>query len=629
MSSAHWDACGENLLLTGPLLGPDEDWKRRFRASRYLFQIAEDNPDRVLVASNETGMFELYALDIRNNTMSQVTRRPSGTIFGKVSPDGSHVYYVDDKLGNETGHVVRVPFGPLSPSPQDMTPNIPEYTLVDPFVDSDNSQMGLTIPGPDGFSTFIIDISGSHPGDPVLIRRGTKSSGGPLFSKDGKLCVIWSADRFGGLDHTLLAYEAKPGQQIAELADDFSRVEEAAFSPLPGDSRLLANSNRSGETRPLIWDPVKGTRSDLPVSQIPGDVKGLSWSPSGKMILLYQTHKAATRLWTYDLETQEAAMVRHPDGTIGAAQFRTEGSVLFSWQDSTNPPRLMEVGLSGNERPRIHLAPKDVPKSWPWRTVSFHSSDGQEIQGWVATPPGAGPFPTILDTHGGPTSVQLNVFAPRAQVWLDHGFAYLSVNYRGSTTFGKDFEKKINGDLGHWEVEDMVAGRRWLIENGISAPDMVFLTGWSYGGYLTLHAMGLYPKLWAGGMGGVVVADWVSQYEDEPDEMRGYDVALLGGTLDEKRERFVNASPLTYIENLTSPLLIIQGKRDVRDPPRQVEIYEKRAHELRKDVEVIWFETGHAGSGLDMNLVVSHHEAMLRWMYKVLDQKGRMDAQGS
>jgi len=166
-----------------------------------------------------------------------------------------------------------------------------------------------------------------------------------------------------------------------------------------------------------------------------------------------------------------------------------------------------------------------------------------------------------------------------------------------------------------------VAGRQWLVKNGIALPDQIFLTGWSYGGYLTLQAMGVRPDLWAGGMGGVVVADWVSEYDDEPEAMRGYDVALHGGTPAEKRQEYEKASPINYIEQLAAPLLIIQGRNDVRDPPRQVELYEAKAKALRKDVTVVWFDTGHAGSGVDVELAITHHETMLKWMHKVISDK--------
>src|SRR5207249_7839956 len=143
------------------------------------------------------------------------------------------------------------------------------------------------------------------------------------------------------------------------------------------------------------------------------------------------------------------------------------------------------------------ISSEDVPPGRPWRSVSFPSSDGTPIQGWLALPEGAGPFPTILETHGGPTAVMMESFDPSCQMWLDHGFAYLTINYRGSTTFGKEFLEKIWGNVGYWEVEDMVAARAWLVGQGITKADQVFLTGWSYGGYLTLQALGTYPALWA------------------------------------------------------------------------------------------------------------------------------------
>lgn len=609
-------------MLPEPILRDDAEWKRRFFLPRIHIQVARGNPNHALVTSNDSGIYELYAYDLSSNSLRRATNRPSGTIYGTISPDGRDLYYIDDKQGNETGHIVRIPFDGSGEKPQDMTPSLPEYALVQPSVDSNSSRLGLTVPGPEGFDSFVVNISGWSVGKPRIINRGRKMSFGPAFSQDGKVSVVASAERFGGQDFTLISFDTETGQRLSELADESSRIELAEFSPKRGDQRILAMSNRSKVMRPLVWDAVKGTRTDLDVSTLEGDVIALDWSPDATNVLLSQTSKGTTRLWLYDLRTSVLAKVIHPEGMVDSARFRTEGVILLAWQDSTNPNQLLELDIRGNSaHPRVMLAPKNVPKSRQFRSAYFRSSDGQEIQAWFATPEGIGPFPAIIDTHGGPTHAQFNVFSPRSQVWLNHGFAYISVNYRGSTTFGKEFEKKINGDLGHWEVEDMVAARGWLIENRIARADEIFLTGWSYGGYLTLQAMGIYPRLWAGGMGGVVVADWVTQYEDEPEAMRGYDVALLGGTPQEKPEAYVRASPITYVDRLAAPLLIIQGRNDVRDPPRQVDLYEAKARSLGKNVKVIWYDTGHAGSGADVKLAIAHHEIMLRWIYDVLVAK--------
>ena len=610
---------GSRLLGT-PLLGNDVPWKRRFRLPRIYVEISRRNPDHVLVTGNQSGIYELYAYEMHSDSLRQVTHRPSGTYYGTISPDGRYIYYMNDREGNETGHIVRIPFDGAGDL-QDMTPRMPDYTLVEPTIDGTGSHMGLTIPGPQGFDSYVVDMTNGTPSEPRMINRSKKSSFGPVFSHDGTVSVVVSSEKYGGLDYTMTSFDSRSGGKLHEIADDHSRVEPAEFSP--HDYRLLAMSNRSGVMRPLIWDARLGNRTDLDVRSLEGDVVGVGWSADARRVLLNQTNRATTRLWVYDLESNHLARVPHPDGLVASASFQTDRSVLLSWQDSANPTQLISVDLLNPTEQRRYLVPPDVPKSIPWRSATSQSSDGEMIQFWYATPPGNGPFPTILDTHGGPTAAQFNVFSPRIQVWLDHGFAFASVNYRGSTTFGKEFEKKINGDVGHWEVEDMVAVRTWLVQKKISKSDEVFLTGWSYGGYLTLHAMGVYPRLWAGGMGGVVVADWVTEYYDEPDAMRGYDVALHGGTPEEKKEEYERASPINYLERLSASLLIIQGKNDVRDPPRQVELYEAKAKSLGKDVKVVWFETGHAGSGVDIELSIAHHETMLRWMYDVFEKKNQ------
>jgi dipeptidyl aminopeptidase/acylaminoacyl peptidase len=604
-------------LIERPIVQEGADWKKRFRMPRIYVQFSRGNPDRALVISNESGTYELYAYDVSSNTLRQATRRPSGTIYGMISPDGQHIYYMDDKKGNETGHIVRIPFVG-GDGAQDMTPTLPEYTLVEPSVDGTSSHLGLTIPGHDGFDSYVVDIAGDSIGEPRMINRSKKAAFGPVFSYDGRTAAVVSSERFGGLDFTLVAFDVKNAEKLSELADESSRVEPSEFSPMVDDQRILAMSNRSGVMRPLIWDPEDGVRTDLDVGTLEGDVVAMCWSPDARRVLLCQTNKATTQLWLYDLGSSELSKVAHPEGTVAAACFQTTTSLLLAWQDSASPTQLLAIDLlKPSSAPRRYLEPKGVPKSRPWRSATCRSSDGQEIQFWLATPDGEGPFPTVLDTHGGPTAAQFNIFSPRGQVWLDHGFALASVNYRGSTTFGREFEKKINGDLGHWEVEDMVAAREWLVRNKIARPGEIYLTGWSYGGYLTLQAMSVYPELWAGGMGGVVVADWVTEFEDEPEAMRGYDVALLGGTPAEKPEAYAKASPINYVDRLAAPLLIIQGKNDVRCPPRQVELFEARARSMEKDVRVVWYDTGHAGSGVDVELAIAHHETMLRWIYEV------------
>jgi len=120
----------------------------------------------------------------------------------------------------------------------------------------------------------------------------------------------------------------------------------------------------------------------------------------------------------------------------------------------------------------------------------------------------------------------------------------------------------------------MVAGRQWLVDQNIAKADLIFLTGWSYGGYLTLFGLGKTPELWAGGMAGIAITDWVMSYEDSAETLRGYQAALFGGTPEEKPEQFRLSSPIIYAESVKAPVEIIQGRNDSRTPARPVEVYE-------------------------------------------------------
>jgi dipeptidyl aminopeptidase/acylaminoacyl peptidase len=142
------------------------------------------------------------------------------------------------------------------------------------------------------------------------------------------------------------------------------------------------------------------------------------------------------------------------------------------------------------------------------------------------------------------------------------------------------------------------------------------LTGGSYGGYLTLQALGRRPDLWAGGMAQVAIADWALMYEDEAETLRGYQRSLFGGAPEEIPEQTRISSPITYAADLRAPILVIQGENDTRCPARQMKVYEARLREMDKDIQVHWFDAGHGSRAMEQQ--IEHQAIMLRWAYRVL-----------
>src|SRR5215213_533591 len=613
------------MTTTPAKAGVEAPWKQRFRVEKILWSgLAEERPARGLAVSNRTGRYQLYAWEVPTGQLRQLTDRPEGVVFGFIDPHGRHVYYLDDAGGNEIGHLVRVSFA--GGKPEDITPNLPPYSVFGGVVNPTGDRLAFTRADPGGFALTVIDLGPDKEiGTSRALFRSDQIMLPPVLSPRGDLAVVGSAERSAMQHYTLLAFDTRTGERVAELWDgEGTSVAVVLFERLATtqneDPRLAGTTNQSGFVRPLIWCPRSGERRDLHVEELDGDVAPLDWSLDGNRLLLLQTSRARHRLWTYDVVRDDLVDLDHPSGNYGwGAYFGPDGEIFALWEDAAHPSQVIALDPATGVFRRTVLSAGETPPSRPLRAVTFVSTDGQEIQGWLGVPEGQGPFPTVLYTHGGPESAQTEEFSPEAQAWLDHGFAWFSINFRGSTTFGRAFQQQIWGDLGRWELEDMVAARDWLVRESIANPDQIFPSGWSYGGYLTLLALGRRPELWAGGMAGVAIADWAMLYEDSSETLRGYCSAMFGGTPADKPEQYAASSPMADVERVRAPLLIIQGRNDSRTPARPVEIYVERLRALGKAVEIEWFDAGHLGGFANSDLGIGHQERMLRFAQAVLD----------
>ena len=576
---------------------------------------AARNPSRGLAASNKDGVFQLYAWDTVSDSLRQLSDEPAGVFHGSISADGQSVYYLRDKRGDEIGHYVRLPF--TGGDAIDITPELPEYASFS--IDECHSGRAIGFTAADDAGFHIVLFACDDMRKPLLKLDKSAMAFGPILSYDAELAVVATSEKTGTAEYALEAYDAASGALIGELWDgDGTGADLAGFSPVPGDMRLAGSSNAGGYHRPLIWNPLSGARQDIDSEQFSGDVKVWHWSPDGARLLLHQVDQARHSLYVYDIAMASLCQLDLPAGVLSPGSgFIDSERLQLHITDATAPTRLIEVDANSGRLigKRLDIG-AETPSGTAWQSVSYPSSGGAQIQAWLGIPEGEGPFPTIVHTHGGPTAVQTNTWKPDAQAWLDHGFAFFSLNYRGSTTFGYDFQHAIDGNLGDLEVEDIAAGVQWLLDNGIAQPDAILKTGASYGGYLTLQSLGKRPELFAAGMAVVAIADWTLMYEDQAGTLRGYQRSIFGGTPDEKPEAHRKSSPISYAERIQAPILVLQGENDTRCPARQMRVYEQRLRELGKSIELHWFDAGHGS--LDTDVQIAHQELLLEFAYRVL-----------
>jgi dipeptidyl aminopeptidase/acylaminoacyl peptidase len=201
--------------------------------------------------------------------------------------------------------------------------------------------------------------------------------------------------------------------------------------------------------------------------------------------------------------------------------------------------------------------------------------------------------------HGGPTWAYSDTFMPDVQAWVDHGLAVAMVNYRGSTGYGSAFRDALIGNPGFPEVEDVVAGLDALVAEGVADPERAVIDGGSWGGYVTLLAIGREPQRWRAAIAAVPVADYVTAFRDAAPTLQAYDRSLFGGGPDEVGDLYVERSPLTYVDRVRAPVLVIAGENDSRCPIQQVLNYVEALRARGGEVELYRFDAGHGSMVVD------------------------------
>ncbi|MBP5862188.1 prolyl oligopeptidase family serine peptidase [Streptomyces sp. LBUM 1478] len=570
------------------------DWEKRFRAPRVsLPDWAEDAPHRSLFVSNATGTYELYAWDRATGEQRQATNRANGTTDGVLSPDGAWIWWFDDKDGDEFGVWRRQPFhgGPDEEGAPGLDPSYPAGLALGR--DGRTAVVGRST-DEDG-STIHLSRQGEAP---VEIYRHRESAGVGDLSHDGSLIAIEHTEH-GDAMHSALRVVRPDGTPVAELDDTKGGtvelgLEVLGFAPVVGDTRLLIGHQRGGRWEPLVWDVASGEETDLGLSgRLEGDLSA-EWYPDGSALLVAHSFEARSELFRYDLATRALERVDTPRGTVSGATARPDGSVEYLWSSAAEPPVVRSTTGEVVLDPPGLKSPGSVPVEDVWV-----DTPGGRVHALVQRPAGAGPYPTVFDIHGGPTWHDSDAFAAGPAAWLDHGYAVIRINYRGSTGYGRAWTDALKHRVGLIELEDIAAVREWAVTSGFADPERLVLTGGSWGGYLTLLGLGTEPDAWSLGIAAVPVADYVTAYHDEMEALKAMDRTLLGGTPEEVPERFEASSPLTYVDAVKAPVYISAGVNDPRCPIRQIDNYVDRLAGRGAVHEVYRYDAGHGSLVVD------------------------------
>lgn len=563
--------------LPGADSEPVPDWRRHFQLPRYsLAAWAKSSPERCVLVSDVTGTSQVHCWDRTAGVLRQVTDKPGGVRHCAVEASGDHVWWFRDNSGGELGEWMRQPFhgGPNTPVMPGIAPFWPAGLAVGL---GGHALVGRSTP--EGTEIDLLTPDGSR----TQVYRHQELAEAVDISRSLDLVVIAHSER-GDLWQPGVRVLRPDGSTVTEVGRPDEALEVVGFAPVVGDSRLLLQRLVDDRWIPMIFDPLTGDRQDLQVD-LAGDLD-VDWFQDASALLVRNNHRARSALYRLDLSNGRLLSLDTPPGTISHTRTRPGGEVWYQWSSATCPPVFRGVREPMRFPAGAGMSAASVPVLDAW--VPGREGD---IHALISLPEGAAaPYPTMFLLHGGPDLCDEDAFSPEVAAWVEHGFAVVRVNYRGSTGYGDAWKAALRARVGLTELEDVAAVRRWVIEQGMADPARLVLAGWSWGGYLALLGLGTQPGDWTVGLAGTPIADCVAAYHAEMDEMKALDRTLFGGSPEEVPERYARSSPSSYVSAVRAPVLMCVGVNDPRCPVEQVESY---AAELRVPHQVLKVQSGH------------------------------------
>ena len=360
--------------------------------------------------------------------------------------------------------------------------------------------------------------------------EGKSLSTASSLSKDGRTLLITSNARSGYQNVALLDIVSK---KITWVTDTKWEASAGDFSP--DGKRFTYAINADGRSDVYLGDTASTQSDKIPIA---GGVNGFAASPTSfsssgdRLLLSHESSVEPADFWVYDLASQKPRQLTY--------------SVIASLKAAPRPPS---------------------------QVISYKSFDGKTISAllWV-------PFnlkrdasnPALVLPHGGPTGQSQDYWSPRIAAFVSRGYICIAPNVRGSTGYGIEFQKANYKDLGGGDLQDEVYAAKFLEATGYVNPKKIGITGGSYGGFMTLMAIGRSPDVWAAGVELYGIINWMTMLQHEDAMLQEYEKSLLGDPVKD-RAIYDAASPITYIHHVKAPLLVLQGENDPRVPKEEAE----------------------------------------------------------
>ncbi|HSW68658.1 MAG TPA: S9 family peptidase [Gammaproteobacteria bacterium] len=512
----------------------------------------------------------------------------------------------------------------------------PEFSLINAAKDYVNSRIYLISSGSHKISPLTSDkisITQTFP--------GTLDSGFD-FSPDGK-SIVFAYQARAGADYSgqskmaiinLSSHTATPIPYVDSANQPLysSDGKWIAFSSHPADpAKLTNNSAVYGnicviDTNNLTTHCLANSANENPLM--------LGWNKENNKILILEPAKSqGFQLYALDLDSRiSTKQLSNLDGYLDplTITLNQDHSILgFSFETIKEPPEAFISSVENfNLSPVSHVQTDILKNIGDVKTISWKSNDNLQIEGLLITPSDYDPrkkYPLLVMVHGGPAGVWPKRYLGGCEEYgesfvpdcfapiMDEGFIIFQPNPRGSTGYGKNFRTANFKDFGGGDYRDVMSGVDYLIQKNIADPGRLAIFGWSYGGYLTAWAITQTSRFKAA-IDGDGLTDLIS-FSGTTD-IPFYLTQYLGGAFWSNSKLYFERSPISYVKNITTPLLILHGEKDDRVPLSQgQELYTALELQKKPVKMLIAPNTEHVPD--DVNIIYEDIKEIQEWLKRV------------
>lgn len=522
---------------------------------------------KLLVTSNETGIYNAYAIPVEGGDPVQLTRSEEESIFAmSYFPEDDRILYSSDQGGNEISHIyVRNEDG----STEDLTPaegaisNFGGWTRDNRSFYFISNQRDRRF-----FDLYLMDIETM---ESQMLYENTEGLNVSSISEDKRYLALVKTITTSNNEMYLFDLETKELKHISEHEGD------ATYSPqdFSLDNKTLYFLTDEGDefTYLMTYDLETGEKGKI--METNWDIWYAYHSYNEKYRVVGINEDARTVIKIFDLElNEEVDFPEFEDGDITSVNIpRSEKLMRFTVGSSKSPSNIFVYNFGTGDYKQLtntlnpEINPDDLVAG---QVIRYPSFDGLEIPAIFYKPYQSSEknrVPALVWVHGGPGGQSRLGFSPTLQFLVNHGYAIIAVNNRGSNGYGKTFYKMDDQKHGEVDLQDCIKAKDFLATLGYVDTAKIGIIGGSYGGYMVMAALAFEPEAFAVGVNIYGVTNWLRTLKSIPAWWEAQREALyteMGDPYSADSVRLYRISPLFHAGNVTKPVMVLQGANDPR-----------------------------------------------------------------